>query len=200
MSSRRRRRAGGSGRRRRKRGGSGWGVRRLAVWVLPEEYQCWFSCVFSAMLGSTANSCSYVVFDFLLVGRDRHRHRQWLGRSAGFAGCDALRDVFFLVNECPWCSVSLSVWTKSSLIVRSSLTSGSGMCSSGFSWCCVLRCVSFCCRQAQDACHHGRYGPKGTLRGENVVHMPVLCNNRCRGFRSAENCGFSAVAAHQQGR
>ena len=30
--------------------------------------------------------------------------------------------------------------------------------------------------------------------------MPVVCNNRCFGSRSAENCGFSAVAVIQQGR
>ena len=28
-----------------------------------------------------------------------------------------------------------------------------------------------------------------------VVHMPVVCNDSCREFQSAENCGFSAVAA-----
>ena len=30
--------------------------------------------------------------------------------------------------------------------------------------------------------------------------VPVVCNNRCFGSRSAENCGFSAVAVLQQGR
>ena len=30
--------------------------------------------------------------------------------------------------------------------------------------------------------------------------MPVVCNNRCLGSRSAENCVVCAVAAHQQGR
>ena len=33
-----------------------------------------------------------------------------------------------------------------------------------------------------------------------VVHTPVVCNDRCLGLRGAENCGFSAVAAHFQGR
>ena len=27
-----------------------------------------------------------------------------------------------------------------------------------------------------------------------VVHVPVVCNDSCREFQSAENCGFSAVA------
>ena len=26
-------------------------------------------------------------------------------------------------------------------------------------------------------------------------YMPVVCNDRCRELQSAENCGFSAVAA-----
>ena len=30
--------------------------------------------------------------------------------------------------------------------------------------------------------------------------VPVVCNNRCFGSRSAENCGFSAVAVPQHGR
>ena len=28
-----------------------------------------------------------------------------------------------------------------------------------------------------------------------VVHMPVVCNDRCHGLRGAENCGFSEVTA-----
>ena len=31
-----------------------------------------------------------------------------------------------------------------------------------------------------------------------VVDMPVVCNDRCRELQSAENCGFSAVAAHHR--
>ena len=67
-------------------------------------------------------------------------------------------------------------------------------------WYRASRCVPVNCRQAQDACHHGQYGPEGPSRGEFIVHIPVMRNNRCRGSRRAENCGFSEVAAQQQGR
>ena len=51
-----------------------------------------------------------------------------------------------------------------------------------------------------DARHHGRCEPEGQLRGNAVIDMPVVCNDRCRWVHRAVNCGFSAVAAHQQGR
>ena len=40
---------------------------------------------------------------------------------------------------------------------------------------CFSRCVPSCCRQAQDARHHGRYGSPGGA-------VPVVCNNRCLGL------------------
>ena len=54
---------------------------------------------------------------------------------------------------------------------------------------CISRCVPFFRRQAQDARHHGRYGPEGQLRGESLGH----------GARGSDcgKCGFSAVAVHQ---
>ena len=43
---------------------------------------------------------------------------------------------------------------------------------------CSSRCGPFSCRLAQDACHHGRYGSEGQLRGEihvdKVVDVPVV--------------------------
>ena len=87
---------------------------------------------------------------------------------------------------------------------------------------------------AQDAWHHGQYGPEehvfrwlgllvsllamysfggfdalmrcimagmgqkdsyAVILPHAVVHMPVVCNDRCRELQSAENCGFSTVAA-----
>ena len=45
-----------------------------------------------------------------------------------------------------------------------------------FCWYCTSRCVPSCCRQAPDACHHGRYGPEGALRGavQKTVEFPQL--------------------------
>ena len=45
-----------------------------------------------------------------------------------------------------------------------------------FCWYSTSHCVPFRCRQAHDACHHGRYGPEGALRGavQKTADSPQL--------------------------
>ena len=45
----------------------------------------------------------------------------------------------------------------------------------------VLRCILFGFRQAQDAVHHGRYGPEGQLRIVFVAAF-VVDNGSCMAF------------------
>ena len=60
---------------------------------------------------------------------------------------------------------------KDSYVGRYVVVSSSGMCKAGN---CSSRYVPFCCCQAQDAPHHGRYAPEGQLCCEIVVDIPFV--------------------------
>ena len=77
-----------------------------------------------------------------------------------------------------------------------------------FCWFRLTLC-SLWLQTCQNARHLGRYGPEEHgFTGDDasracrqaVVDMLLVCNDRCLLFGSADNCGFSAVAAQQQGR
>ena len=62
-----------------------------------------------------------------------------------------------------WARVSLSlfvVWCSWVFIAVLVVDYG-GMCKTGIAGLCASRCVPFCCRQASDVRHHGRYVPEG---------------------------------------
>ena len=73
--------------------------------------------------------------------------------------------------------------------------SGSGMCKAGIARSARLAVCSLSVFAGPDARRHGQYGQAGVLRRDGVVDTPVVCNDRCRGGDSAENCGFTAVTA-----
>ena len=53
--------------------------------------------------------------------------------------------------------------------------SGSGRCLAGFAGCLVLALYSLLSSSGPDACHHGRHGPEGQLRGEMQLSVGFLC-------------------------
>ena len=71
--------------------------------------------------------------------------------------------------------------------------SGSGMCKAGIARFTSLAMCSLSLFAGPDARHRGWYGQEGLPRRDAVIDMPVVCNDRCHGGYSAENCGFSAV-------
>ena len=67
---------------------------------------------------------------------------------------------------------------------------------------CTSRCFPFGRRQAQTLRIKAGMLEKDSYAARcphAVVHTPVVCNDKCLGFSSAENCGFSEVSAHLHG-
>ena len=100
---------------------------------------------YSSLVGSTVDTCLRQFTAAFVVDNSA---------MAGFAGDDALRAV---VGRPAARSASWAVW------IRRTVTSTLVACLDGLLVTLHLALCFFPCRQAQDAPHHGRYGPEGQL-------------------------------------
>ena len=146
--------------------------------------------------------CSSALFLLVVAGQDL-RH---LGpydqkdscsdmNKAGYAACDAPRAVSSLVRR-PMMIGIMAVSDQKDYCTFYWQWHVQGL----FCWPLHLAMCSLACLAGPDARHLGRYEPEGLIRVLHCCSHARCVQRQMPWLRGAVNCGFSAVAAHVQGR